>query len=398
MRQLLNINANWSFLKDTTEIPTTLPNDWECLNLPHTWNNIDGMDGGGDYFRGTCNYAKIIKKSDLPKADCYYLEINGANSSADVYVNGKAMAHHDGGYSTWRVNITSELTEETLLVIAVDNAANDKVYPQVADFTFYGGIYRDVNIVAVSDSHFDLDYYGGKGLVITPTMEGNDAKVTVDSYITNKKDSQKLHVSFKDANGNVVCENTSENTSITLEIKDAHRWHGRKDPYLYTCEASLLDGDTVIDMVSDRFGCRTFEIDPENGFILNGDEYPLRGVSRHQDRIGFGNALTKEHHDEDMELICEVGATTIRLAHYQHDQYFYDLCDEKGMVIWAEIPYISNHMATGRENTISQMKELIVQNYNHPSIVVWGLSNEITIGGHDDPDLIENHVILRLSS
>ena len=394
MRQLLNINAGWSFLKDTKEIPTVLPNDWEVINLPHTWNNIDGMDGGGDYFRGTCNYAKVIKKADLPKADCYYLEFNGTNSSADVYVNGKAMAHHDGGYSTWRVNITEELIEETLIVVAVDNAANDKVYPQVADFTFYGGIYRDVNLIAVSESHFDLDYYGGKGLVITPVMESNDAVVTVDSYITNKKSGQKLHIVLKDAAGNVVCEETTEKNSSTLTIKDAHRWHGRKDPYLYICEASLLEDGFIIDKVSDRFGCRTFEIDPENGFILNGEEYPLRGVSRHQDRIGFGNALTKEHHDEDMELICEVGATTIRLAHYQHDQYFYDLCDEKGMVIWAEIPYISNHMATARENTISQMKELIVQNYNHPSIVVWGLSNEITIGGHDNPDLVENHVIL----
>ena len=394
MRHLLNINSGWSFLKDTHTIPATLPTDWEVVNLPHTWNNIDGMDGGGDYFRGTCNYAKILKKSELPKADNYYLEIHGAASSADVYVNGKAMAHHDGGFSTWRVDITSELTDETLIVVAVDNAANDKVYPQVADFTFYGGLYRDVNIIAVNESHFDLDYYGGKGLVITPVMEGNNAKVTVDNYIINQKDNQDLHIVIKDAEGNVVCEEVGKNTSFTMEIEDAHRWHGRKDPYLYTCEASLLEDGFIIDMVSDRFGCREFEIDPENGFILNGEEYPLRGVSRHQDRIGFGNALSKEHHDEDMELICEVGATTIRLAHYQHDQYFYDLCDEKGMVIWAEIPYISSHMATGRENTISQMKELVVQNYNHPSIVVWGLSNEITINGHDDPDLVENHKIL----
>ena len=245
------------------------------------------------------------------------------------------MAHHDGGYSTWRINVTSELTEETLIVIAVDNTSNQTVYPQVADFTFYGGLYRDVNIIAVADSHFDLDYFGGKGLVVTPIMENDDAKVTVDTYITNKKAGQKLHIALKDAEGNVVCEDTSENTSTTLEIKDAHRWHGRKDPYLYTCEASLLDGDTIVDTVSAKFGCRTFKIDPENGFILNDEEYPLRGVSRHQDRIGLGNALLKEHHGEDMELICEVGANTIRLAHYQHDQYFYDLCDEKGMVVWA---------------------------------------------------------------
>ena len=394
MRQLININNGWSFLKNTKEIPATLPADWEVVNVPHTWNNIDGMDGGADYFRGTCNYAKVIKKADLPEADCYYLEINGAASSADVYVNGKAMAHHDGGFSTWRVDITAELTEETLVVVAVDNAANSTVYPQVADFTFYGGIYRDINIIAVAESHFDLDYYGGKGVVITPAIEGDDAKVKVETYITNKKDTHKVHVVLKDAEGNTVAGTISDDTTVELEIKDVHRWHGRKDPYLYTCEVELIDDETVVDVVKDRFGCRTFEIHPENGFILNGEEYPLRGVSRHQDRIGFGNALLKEHHDEDMDLICEVGATTIRLAHYQHDQYFYDLCDEKGMVVWAEIPYISQHMATGRENTITQMKELIVQNYNHASIVVWGLSNEITIGGHNNPDLIENHHIL----
>ena len=181
---------------------------------------------------------------------------------------------------------------------------------------------------------------------------------------------------------------------MTLDIPGVHRWNGRKDPYLYSAEVTLLTGEEVTDQVSTRFGCRTYEIDPKRGFILNGEEYPLRGVSRHQDRWGIGNALLPEHHIEDMDLICEVGATTIRLAHYQHDQFFYDLCDERGMVVWAEIPYISNHMPNGRENTISQMRELVTQNYNHPSIVVWGLSNEITMKGASDEDLRENHEIL----
>ena len=154
-------------------------------------------------------------------------------------------------------------------------------------------------------------------------------------------------------------------------------------------EVKLMDGETELDCVSTRFGCRTFYVDPEKGFFLNGESYPLRGVARHQDRPKIGNALLPEHHREDVDLICELGATTIRLAHYQHNPYFYDLCDERGLVIWAEIPYISRHMPEGRENTISQMKELIVQNYNHPCIVVWGLSNEITMTGASDPDLIE---------
>ncbi len=394
MRNILNINRKWAFSKQATTVPSELPNNWCWVNLPHSWNAIDGQDGDNDYFRGTCYYVKNFKKFELPEADKYYLEINGANSSADVYLNGKVLAHHDGGYSTWRVDITNGIKEDNLLVIAVDNAANDKVYPQMADFTFYGGLYRDVNIICVNDSHFELLHHGGPGLKITPEINGTDANVEIETWVVNFKPSQKLRYIIKDAEGNVTAEKVTADTKVSLEIPNVHRWHGKKDPYLYIAEIEIVDGEKIVDNISSRFGCRTFKIDPENGFILNGEEYPLRGVSRHQDRWGFGNALLPEHHEEDMELICEVGATTIRLAHYQHDQYFYNLCDERGLVIWAEIPYISNHMPGGRENTISQMKELIVQNYNHPSIVVWGLSNEITMKGDSDPDLLENHNIL----
>ena len=367
--------------------------DWEQVNLPHTWNAQDGMDGGNDYHRGTCYYAKSLKRADLPQADKYFLEFRGANSSADVYVDGKHLAHHDGGYSTWRVDVTEELKAESLLVVAVDNAPNDRVYPQMADFTFYGGLYRDVNIICVPESYFDLEYYGGPGIRVTPVVQGKNASVGIDVWVKNKKDSQSFVYTIKDREGNEVFREETGDTASVAEIENVHLWNGRKDPYLYTAKVELTENGEVIDAVSARFGCRFFEIDPENGFILNGEEYPLRGVSRHQDRWGIGNALLPQHHEEDIELICEVGATTIRLAHYQHDQYFYDLCDEKGLVIWAEIPYISKHMPTGRENTISQMTELVTQNYNHPSIVVWGLSNEIGIGGSDE-DLLENHRIL----
>ena len=396
MRQIYNFNTKWGFSKEAVEAPTTMPERWNWVNLPHTWNNIDGQDGGNDLYRGTAFYAKELEKMDLPKADRYFLEIQGANSSAILYVNGKKLANHDGGYSTWRVDITDVLEDKNLFVFELDNSANDRVYPQNADFTFYGGLYRNVNIIAVNESHFDLEYYGAPGIKVTPEVVGENAKVEVEVFVKNVKENQKLIYTLKDAEGNVVVEQETlaSQTVASLEIENVHLWHGRKDPYLYTAEVYLKSEDEVLDNVSTRFGCRTFEIHPENGFILNGEEYPLRGVSRHQDRWGVGNALLREHHDEDMDLICEVGATTIRLAHYQHDQYFYDLCDERGMVVWAEIPYISTHMPNGRENTITQMKELVVQNYNHPSIVVWGLSNEITIGGEDDPDLVENHRIL----
>ncbi len=396
MREVLNLNTKWAFSKEADQVPEVMPQRWYWVNLPHCWNAIDGQDGGSDYYRGTCYYAKEIEKSELPVNSQYYLEIRGANSSADVYLNGKKLAHHDGGYSTWRVNLTDSLEDKNLLVIAVDNSPNRTVYPQTADFTFYGGLYRDVNLIAVNDSHFDLDYYGGPGIKVSPEIDGSDAKVGMEVFLTNAKEGQTLVYTVKDQDGNMVAEveKAVDDMAEVLTIPQVHLWNGKKDPYLYTAEVVLKDGEEILDAVSTRFGCRTYEIDPEKGFILNGESYPLRGVSRHQDRWGLGNALLPEHHREDIELICEVGATTIRLAHYQHDQYFYDLCDEKGLVIWAEIPYISDHMDTGRENTVSQMKELITQNYNHPSIVVWGLSNEITMSGSSTPDLLENHNIL----
>ncbi|MBQ2718583.1 MAG: glycoside hydrolase family 2 protein [Clostridia bacterium] len=390
MRNVINLNKDWLFVKDTADIAVR---EGERVDLPHCFNAIDGQDGGNDYFRGSCLYVKTLRRAELPAADLYYLEFRGTNSSADLYANGEKLAHHDGGYSTWRVNVTEALGDTCELALIVDNSPSDSVYPQMADFTFYGGAYRDVNLICTSRAHFDLDYYGAPGLMITPTVNGKDARVEVRSFPVGLTEGLTLAYTLYDKDENELQRIVTSADTAVFEIADVHLWHGRRDPYLYCCEVEILAGDEVLDNVCSRFGCRSFEIDPDRGFILNGEEYPLRGVSRHQDRWGVGNALLPEHHREDIDLILEVGATTIRLAHYQHDQYFYDLCDESGLVIWAEIPYISKHMPLGRENTISQMKELIAQNYNHPSIVVWGLSNEISIGGSDE-DLLENHRIL----
>ena len=391
MRSIININKGWNFAKDCSV--TSLPDTAVEVNLPHTWNAEDGHDGGNDYFRGSCLYTKKISRSELPASDLYYLEIKGANSSADVYMNGEKLAHHDGGYSTWRVDITEVLGEESELAIIVDNSPSETVYPQMADFTFYGGLYRDVNIVCVNNTHLDLGYHGGRGVMITPEKGESGWTVGINAFVKNLAEGDELVYTVTDKEGAVVAEEKTSASEVSLAIGDAHLWHGRRDPYLYSAKVAVVRGGEEIDAVEYRFGCRTFKIDPERGFILNGEEYPLRGVSRHQDRLGVGNALLPEHHEEDIKLIDEMGATTIRLAHYQHDEYFYDLCDEYGQVIWAEIPYISKHMPGGRENTVSQMKELVIQNYNHPSIVVWGLSNEITISGSTE-DLLENHRIL----
>ena len=244
-----------------------------------------------------------------------------------------------------------------------------------------------MELLIVPSNHFDLDYYGGPGIQITakPVEGYKKAEVEVKTF-TNCEDA--VHVRILDAEGKEVA--AGDGNTVKVVIDNVRLWNGLEDPYLYTAVASLESGDEV----SARFGVRDFHYHAKTGFYLNGRSYPLRGVSRHQDRKGLGNAITKKEHLEDMDLICEMGANTIRLAHYQHDQYFYDLCDERGMVAWAEIPYISEHMPNGRENTISQMKELITQNYNHASIVCWGVSNEITISTKDKADMLDNHKVL----
>ncbi|MBU7591113.1 glycoside hydrolase family 2 protein [Metabacillus halosaccharovorans] len=390
MRKTILFNKNWKFVKENVGEKEVFSALGEVINIPHTWNAIDGQDGGNDYYRGTCWYGKTFKKPEINSGDQVYLEFRGANSTAEVWINNTKLSTHDGGYSTFRVNITEALKEENELVVSVDNGPNDRVYPQKADFTFYGGIYRNVYMVIVPDSHFDLDYYGGSGLQITTEINEKSAIVNLKSYITGEAESVRYTIE-----GVGVIE-VPVNDGVALghiEIPDVRLWDGVEDPYLYKAKAELIKGENIVDEVDSRFGCRTFSFDKDKGFILNGRPYPLRGVSRHQDRRGVGNAITREMMKDDMGIIKEIGANTIRLAHYQHDQYFYDLCDEYGMIVWAEIPYITEHMPNGRENTITQLTELIVQNVNHPSIICWGLSNEISVTGVTD-DLMENHKIL----
>ena len=379
MREITKIMKGWEFTGPDGTTTT--------VDLPHTWNARDGQDGGNDYWRGTCIYRTCFAAPQFNTASHQvWIQFDGVNASAHVVLNGSPVCNHDGGYSTFRANITELLRDENELTVEVDNSKNDRVYPQKADFTFYGGIYRDVSLMVVSKNHFTLDCFGGPGIRITPTVQGADASVQVTTWHDGEGE---VSIELLDAAGNTVA--TGKGPDITLTIFNAHLWNGVKDPYLYSCKARLVVNGTVEDETTTRFGVRSFKVDPKKGFFLNGKSYPLHGVSRHQDRKGLGNAITREMHDEDMALIKEIGANTIRLAHYQHDQYFYDLCDEVGMVVWAEIPYISEHMPNGRENTISQMKELIIQNYNHPCIVCWGVSNEITISTKDKKDMLDNH-------
>lgn len=389
MRQIVNINESWMFSKVNSA--------WEMVDFPHTWNGYDGQDGGDDYFRGTCMYSKPIRKSLLPKADKYYIEFQGTNSEATLYINRTEIASHKGGYSTWRADITEALSKDEIstVLIKVDNKVTDDMYPCEMDFPNYGGVYRDVNIICVNNTHFDLEYWGSQGIKVTPIVRDKTADVEIEVFLSDIKPEHKLVYTIKAADGTVVAEKTlpATETRVTIVIENAQLWHGLKNPYLYTAEAVIKDDNTILDNVSVKFGCRSFYLDADKGFILNGEEYPLYAVARHQDKWVKGNALSHEDMHEDMALIREIGANAVRLAHYQHNQYFYDLCDENGLIVWAEIPYINKHIPSAKESTRSQLKELIVQNYNHPSIILWGLSNELSLADDYD-DMTENHKYL----
>ena len=363
MRKIETWNSGWYFAWQDCG-PGFALDHGEAVTLPHTWNARDGQDGGNDYYRGRCWYVKKFMAPVLDREEQLWLEFEGAAMTAEVYLNGQKLARHAGGYSTFRVELTPLLAAgENLLAVSVDNGKNDTIYPQKADFTFYGGLYRDVNLITVPATHFCLSYHGGPGIKVTPAvdLESRTAAVTVEAWVEGNAES----VLFSTAGQTAAAPVADGCAKAVFTLENAHLWDGVEDPYLYTLTASLDSG-----------------------------AYRLCGAARHQDRQGLGSALTRAEHEEDMALLREMGANTVRLAHYQHAQYFYDLCDEYGMVVWAEIPYITAHMPTGRQNTLDQMTELVVQNYNHPSIVCWGLSNEITAHGGATPDMAENHKLL----
>lgn len=359
------------------------------VSLPHTWNNLDGQDGGDDYWRGMGVYHIVLPDPTPGKRQ--YIELRGANHVATVYCNGRLLGTHKGGFSTFRFDLTEAMKpKDNTLTVSVTNAPS-AIYPQMADFTFYGGLYRDVRYIEVDEAHFDLLKDGTEAVFVTPRTPGF---TRVDLFPV-RCDGCQVRVQLKDAQGAVVAEGTAEaaaHTIVKLRVDHPHLWQGVEDPYCYTCEATLLRGEEALDCIQVRYGYRTFHVDPARGFFLNGQSTPLRGVCRHQDRENMGWAISRREHDEDMALIREVGANTIRLAHYQQDQYFYDLCDQYGLVVWAEIPFISRFDPSdeARENTLSQMRELIAQSYNHPSICFWGIANEITLRCEESEALYDN--------
>ena len=390
MRNVLLFNDNWTFVQSVADAATAAQTAGAAVDLPHTWNSQDGQDGGNDYHRGTCWYVKKFARPQIADGEEAWLEFRGVAMTADVYVNGRLIGHHEGGYSTFRVAMTECLQAQNTLAVAVDNSRNRTVYPQKADFTFYGGIYRDVYLIIVPKAHFALGYHGAPALKVTPEIQGSRALVTLEAWTENAVDGTPVLFAVENV-GEVHAIANNNYAKATLTIEDVHLWDGLADPYLYKATTTLPQSG---DRVQTHFGCRTIHVDPQAGFFLNGRHYPLCGAARHQDRLGVGNAINRAMQREDLAIMLEMGLNTVRLAHYQHDQYFYDLCDRHGIIAWAEIPYITEHMPEARANTISQMTELALQSCNHPSIVCWGLSNEITAAGGVNEDLVENHRLL----
>ena len=390
MREIISLNENWTLSFPKGDHAT------EQVNLPHTWNAVDGNDGNGSYLRTTGVYTRTFTAPKQPReGGRTYVEVLAAALNSTVKVNGQVAATHEGGFSIFRADVTDLCHEgENELTIEVSNEDTPSMYPSSADFTFYGGLYRGVNLISVPDAHFDLDYYGGPGMMVTPVpTEDGGANFTIKSFVTNPADDLTVMYSIEDCFGREVASAVrgSADTEVTIYVPDAQLW-SMDEPNLYTVVATLQRNNEEVDEIAANVGVRSFKVTPDEGFSINGVPTPLRGVSRHQDRVFEGNALTAEEHYDDAMLIKELGANTIRLAHYQHSQDFYDACDEIGLAVWAEIPFISvfKKGEGAHKHVMEEMKELIIQNYNHPSIMFWGISNEILIGGISQ-ELVDTH-------
>lgn len=390
MREIISLNENWTLSFPKGDHAT------EQVNLPHTWNAVDGNDGNGSYLRTTGVYTRTFTAPKQPReGGRTYVEVLAAALNSTVKVNGQVATTHEGGFSIFRADVTDLCHEgENELTIEVSNEDTPSMYPSSADFTFYGGLYRGVNLISVPDAHFDLDYYGGPGMMVTPVpTEDGGANFTIKSFVTNPADDLTVMYSIEDCFGREVASAVrgSADTEVTIYAPDAQLW-SMDEPNLYTVIATLQRNNEEVDEIAANVGVRSFKVTPDEGFSINGVPTPLRGVSRHQDRAFEGNALTAEEHYDDAMLIKELGANTIRLAHYQHSQDFYDACDEIGFAVWAEIPFISvfKKGEGAHKHVMEEMKELIIQNYNHPSIMFWGISNEILIGGISQ-ELVDTH-------
>lgn len=419
-RIAVNFNSGWRFQKLTQKdglselaIETAGFDDsaWENISLPHTWNTIDGADGrtgineGGEhYYRGLGGYRKAYIFPEEVSGKRIFMEFKGANTVTDLYVNEKFVGRHEGGYSAFRFDITElvKFDKENFFAVKVNNAPTEYIAPitDQGDFTKMGGIYRDVNLIAVEPVHINLTDYGSSGVYITPqNIAEKHSDIDILIKLANEGTEQKAataNVEILDMDGNIVAVKSMDTVvaakskaaaTLSIPIENPIFWDGIHNPYLYRAKVTLLADGVEQDGITQNFGIRTYHFDADEGFFLNGRYLDLRGVNYHQDSFENGWAMTNEQRDRDYGLMLDMGVTAVRMAHYQHDSYEYDLCDRLGITVWTEIGIV-NKMSPDEtdaltiaggfaENVKQQLTELIRQNYNHPSVIVWGISNEL---------------------
>jgi beta-galactosidase len=365
---------------------------WPTVRLPHTWNATDGADGGGDYARGAGWYVRRFRLDPAWAQRRVFIQFDGANRVATVWLNGRKIGEHAGGFTRFRFDLTEALVPgaENMLAVRVTNA-DDGLAPVTADFTFFGGLYRGVKLLAVDPRHIDVMDYASDGVYVTPREVSADRAV-FSVAVRLKNDSPRaghvlVRTVVRDAQGTAVATNEEQcklpahgegRSEHDFTLDRPHLWNGRADPFQYRADVSVMADGDLRDEVRQRFGLRSFRVDPDRGFFLNGAHLGLHGVSRHQDRAGQGWAVSPEDEREDFALIAEIGANAIRVAHYPQSPLWFDLADQKGMVLWAEIPVVNEVPTTDAyaENARQQLRELIRQNYNRPAICFWGVGNE----------------------
>ena len=412
-RQDILLNNDWNFrfshqVQKGTEVR---------VDLPHTWNAQDALSGKIDYKRGIGNYEKNLFIRSEWKGKRLFIRFEGVNNIADVFINRRHIGEHRGGYGAFIFEITGkvEYGKETSILVRVNNGEQLDIMPLVGDFNFYGGIYRDVHLLITDETCISpLDYASPGVRLIQDSVSHRYAKVRAIVDLSNgSSGNQEVELNVRLLDGQRVVKEGTKNVNLsgnevmqqelTFEIDQPHLWNGRQDPFLYQAEVTLFRNGQMVDRVTQPLGLRFYRIDPDKGFFLNGKHLPLQGVCRHQDRSEVGNALRPQHHEEDAALMLEMGVNAVRLAHYPQATYFYDLMDKNGIIVWAEIPFVGPggyndkgfvDLPAFRANGKEQLKELIRQHYNHLSICVWGLFNELTELGDNPVEYIKELNVL----
>ena len=412
-RQDILLNNDWNFrfshqVQKGTEVR---------VDLPHTWNAQDALSGKIDYKRGIGNYEKNLFIRPEWKGKRLFIRFEGVNNIADVFINRRHIGEHRGGYGAFIFEITGkvEYGKENSILVRVNNGEQLDIMPLVGDFNFYGGIYRDVHLLITDETCISpLDYASPGVRLIQDSVSHRYAKVRAIVDLSNgSSGNQEVELNVRLLDGQRVVKEGTKNVNLsgnevmqqelTFGIDQPHLWNGRQDPFLYQAEVTLFRNGQMVDRVTQPLGLRFYRIDPDKGFFLNGKHLPLQGVCRHQDRSEVGNALRPQHHEEDVALMLEMGVNAVRLAHYPQATYFYDLMDKNGIIVWAEIPFVGPggyndkgfvDLPAFRANGKEQLKELIRQHYNHPSICVWGLFNELTELGDNPVEYIKKLNVL----